>query len=164
MGVGGPLRDELRRDGLHRETECVANLARSDDDRDARRESHGHRIGHITNQSAETGHAHRDEKGSGHERRHREPVIAELLDDAVNENDKSPGGATDLNATATQRRDEQPADDGSDEPLLRLHARGNRESDGERHGHHADEQTRGDVSPKLHTAVPLSEHGHKLRL
>src|SRR5690606_25281337 len=154
--------DELRRHRIHLEAERVADLPHGDDDGDAGREPHRHRVGDVADEGAEAGQPHRHEEPPRHERGDGEPVVSELLDDRVDEDDEGARGPADLDPAPAEGRDEEAGDDGGVEPLLRRDAGGDGEGDGERERDDADDEAGGEVPPELGAAVPLPEHGHEL--
>ena len=60
---------------------------------------------------AELEDAEQNQDHAGHERRDRQPRHAVPLDDRVDDDDERAGGTADLNAGATERRDEKSGDD-----------------------------------------------------
>ena len=96
-----------------------------------------------------------DEDHAGHERRDDEAVDAELLHDAVDDDDERAGRSADLDARAAERRDEEAGDDRGVEPAIRRDAAGDRERDGEWERDDADDHSGGEVGEELRAIVGL---------
>lgn len=97
---------------LQSEAGEVAQLACRDDDSDAAREPHGHRVRDMTDEASKTAQADEREENAGHHHDHHQPVDAVPGDRRRHQHDEGAGGTTDLDAAAAQGRDEKAADDG----------------------------------------------------
>ena len=153
--VGYPFLDEVRRHFVHRQAEEVFYLGREDGHGDTARKSHDDGIGDILDDGSQPQEAEHDEEGTGHERGDGQSLDAVLLDDAVDDDDERSCGAADLDAAASEDGDDQSGDDGRDDALLRRHARGNTESDGQRQRHDAYDDAGHEVGHKGLTVVIL---------
>ena len=71
-----------------------------------------------------------------------QPVDAELLDDAVDDDDERARRAADLDARAAERRDDEAGDDRGVEAAIGRDAAGDRECDGQRERDDADDDAR----------------------
>ncbi len=94
-----------------------------------------------------------------HERRDGEPVHAVLLDDRAHDHHERTGGPTDLDARASERRDQESGDDRGGEAPLGGHAARDRERDGERQRHDADDHARTQIGEELRAGVALERRG-----
>jgi hypothetical protein len=133
----------------HAQAQKVLDLGGEDDDRDSACESGHDGIGDEFDRASETGETHRDQEHSGHQSADGEPVHAVLLDDSVDDHDESAGGAADLNAAASQERDEESGHERGDEALFRGDSRGDRERQSERNRDDSDDQPGQKVVGKL---------------
>ena len=79
--VGEDAVHEVRRQLLDRESERVADLTRRDDQGDAGREADRHRIRHEPDHVAEPRKRHPHQEHAGDQRRHGEPIHADLYVD-----------------------------------------------------------------------------------
>jgi hypothetical protein len=70
-----------------------------------------------------------DEDEAGQERGSQHAIVAVRVDERDNDNDEGCGWSADLVAAAAEARDQQAADDGGHEPLVRRHPGAN----GDRH-------------------------------
>jgi hypothetical protein len=109
------------------------------------RDQHGNAVGeadddghrHIAHQPAQPEQAHQEQQHPGHGRADQQVGQAIALEDAVDDDDEGPGRPADLHARPAQGRDQQPGNDGRDQPLLGLDPRGDGKGHGQRQRHHA---------------------------
>ena len=115
-------------------------------ERDAARETHDNRVRDELDDRAEFQRTHQQEDDARYDRGDGQPLKPEILDDAVDNHDKSARGPAYLHVAATQQGDDETADDSRYQTFFRTYARRDTESDGERQGHDAHDNTRHQVS------------------
>ena len=115
------------RDG---QAEQILQLQRHDDHRDAACEAQHHRLGNVLNQAPQPQQRHAHQNDTGHDSGDQQATKPPGLRDGVEDDDEGGGGARDAVARAAAQGDEEAADDGRVQPVLRRHATG----DGQRHG------------------------------
>ena len=118
---------------------------------DTARETYHDGIGNELDDGAEAAGSEKDEEearqhGGNHETRKAELGIA---DDAVDNHDERARRTANLYAAAAEGGHEETADDGRKDALRGGNAGGNTESDGQRKGHNADNETCHEVGGKL---------------
>ena len=153
VDVRAPLGEKFRRHGAHLQAEEIFDLAREDDDGDPAREAGDHRMRDELDRAAELRESHDDEQHASHQRRHREPVDAVLLHDAVDDHDERAGRSADLNARAAERGDDEAGDDGGPQTAAGGDAAGDREGDGEWERDDADDDAGREVAAELRAGV-----------
>ena len=89
------------------------------------REAYYNRIGDKANHTPQPQYAHKDEDKPGYEGGNGQPFDAVLLDNTVDNNDKSTCRSPDLYGTPTQKRDNKAPDDSGCEANLGAYAAGN---------------------------------------
>src|SRR5437773_5584600 len=99
---GAPLRNELRRQRAHAQSQKILHLTREDDDRDSAGESDYDGMRNELDRRAELGDAEHDEYQASHNGRDDEAVDPVSLDDSVNDYDECAGRSADLNAGAAK--------------------------------------------------------------
>ena len=99
----------------------------------------------------------RESQADEHEARHDggngEPVHSVLLHDVVHDDDERAGRAPDLHSRATQRGNDEPRNDRGKDPALGRHTAGDRECDGQRERHDADDHAGAGVGQELGAGV-----------
>ena len=165
-----PLGDERGGHRAHLQAEEVADLAREDDQRDAGREPDGHGIGDELDRAAHAHEPEDDEDDSGHQRGDEQPVHPVALHHAGDDHDERARGAADLHPRAPQGGDQEAGDDGGVQAALGGQTTGDRERDGERQRHDADDDAGCEVRRELRAGVALerrdelgNEHGLESR-
>src|SRR5207244_10458142 len=81
----------------------------------------------------------------------------------VAKRDERARGAVDLHARAAQGGDQKSRDDGGEQPALGAGPARDRESDGERERHDADDDPGAEIVEELLAGVPPPERGEELR-
>ena len=100
-------------------------------------------------------HAEEDEEDTGQKGGYRQALEAVLLNDAIYNNNERARGASYLHLRTAEDRYDQSGDDGSDDALLRSHAGGDTEGNGQGQGYDADDDARQQVSGELFPVVIL---------
>jgi hypothetical protein len=102
---GRDLGDEVGRRIMHRQAKKIANLAREDDHGDARRETRHNRLRDVLDPIPDAHEAGDDEDRPRHHRRQCEPGVAELVYNAIDDDDEGACRPTDLKTGAAERGD-----------------------------------------------------------
>ena len=87
-----------------------------------------------------------------------------LADNAVDNDDKGTGGATDLRAAATKERYNKTGDDGGVEALLGFDAGGDGKGNGQRQSDDADDEAGHQVLAKLLARIAFAQNGKEFGL
>ena len=158
-----PLCDELRR-RLSRDlqAEKLLHLPGEDDDRDAGGEPGGHRVGDELDHGPELERPEDDEDDAGHQRGQDQPLVAELVDHAGDDDDEGPGRPADLHAAPAQQRYQKPRDDRGIKPLLGAHVRGDGKGDRQRQRDHPDRHPGQKIAQKKLLAIPFAQANEAL--
>ena len=141
----------------HLEAQQILDLRREDDDRDAAREARHDRVRDELDRASEPRQAERDEDQAGENRADRQAFDPVAGDDPVHDDDEGARRPADLDAAASEERDQESRDDGGDEPLLRRHAGGDREGESERNRDDADDDAGLQIREKLRPRVAAQD-------
>lgn len=161
--IGHPLADEVGGDFIDLQTEEVDDLCGEDGQCDTAGEADDDGIWYELDDRTKFEEAEEHQYDAGHESGDGESGKAVIADDVVDDDDEGTCWAADLDAVATEGRDEETADDSSDEADGGGYTAGDTEGDGEREGYDADHYTGYKILLKLLKIVSL-EFRDQLRL
>ena len=146
---------------LNVQAEKIFDLRGEDGERDPGRKTDNNGIGNKLNHTPQTKHTEQHKEETGHDRGNQQSGKTETLDHAVDDDDESPRGATDLHATSAQCRDDDPGHNSRQDThtgadcVLHVTARrgGDGKSDGQREGDDAHHQTGEQIGGKIGTTI-----------
>ena len=141
----GQFLHDVRRHVRQAEPHEVRYLPDEDQDGDAEGEADDHGIRDEFNYGAQPQHAEDDQYDPGHYGGDEQAVVAEALDNAVDDDDEGAGGAADLDAAAAESGDYEAGDDGGVEPLVGGGSGGYGESYGQGQGDDPHDEPGGGV-------------------
>lgn len=154
--MGGQSVQHAKKIGGHRvdlQAQEVLDLREHDQHRNAIGEADHHRHGDEANQRTEPEQPHQEQDGARHGRGQDQVGQAVAFQNAVDDDDESPGGATDLYPAATQRRNQKACDDGGEQSGLWLEPGSNRKGHGQWQRHHADGDAGAHVTHERGTVI-----------
>ena len=113
---GVPERQELGNEGpgflVESEPQQFLELAREDDDGNASREAHGHRIGNELDKGSKPQEPDRQQDQAAEHGRKKEPINSMLFDSCRHQHDEGPCRPADLKPASPQCRDDEASDNG----------------------------------------------------
>ncbi len=122
-----PFAEHVARRMREPQAKEIADLACEDDDRDTRRETRDHGIGHIFDEGADARKPGRDQHHARHDGGDDQSVVTEFLDDVENDDDERARRTADLKAAAAERGNDKARDHGGEESALGCGATRNRQ-------------------------------------
>ena len=127
----------------------IFDLGGENNDGDTAREPDDHRVRNVFDHDAEFRVSDQDKKHARDKGRDDEAVCAVLLNDPINNDNKSAGRPADLDAASSEGGNEKPGDDRRKKPFFGRETGGNGKRDRQRNRHHPDHESGNGVRGKL---------------